>query len=133
VVSKETVLGVASIDAQHEELIDLFNQFEHCIRNGANADAVQDLVQRALACANAHFDHEEDLIERTKYPHADDHKFRHRHMRTELTTLAGDVLTTMTHDPVALEHLKEMREMLLEHIAGPDRELVTHLKAVGMK
>lgn len=132
-MSGEVALGVESIDAQHQELVDLFNQFVHCIKADSGLEMVRDIVQRAIACANAHFEHEEELIARTNYPHAEDHKFSHRHLRIEFSTLAGNVMAIQAHDPVNLQHLDDMRSLLMDHITGPDRQLVTHLKAAGIK
>lgn len=132
-MSREPDVGVASIQAQHEQLIALFNEFEHCIKSDAALEVVQDVVQRAITCANEHFAHEEELIERTGYPAAEEHKFLHRHMRLEFTTLVGNVLTTLSHDPVALEHVDRMRSMLSDHITGPDKELEAHLVAAGIR
>jgi len=132
-VASEIALGIETIDAQHEELVDLFNRFAHAIENDAPLGDVEAIVQRAIACANAHFEAEEELIARTNYPHAEDHKFQHRHMRLEFTTLAGDALAAKGHDPVTLEDLADMRAILMEHITGPDRQLAEHLKAAGVK
>lgn len=131
-MSREIALGVASIDAQHQELVDLFDQFEHGIKSDATLAEVQRVVERALACANAHFEHEEELMARTNYPKAEEHKFEHRYLRIQFTTLVGSAMAILTHDPVAREQLDIMRGLLLDHITGPDRELATHLKAAGI-
>ena len=132
-MSREIALGVASIDAQHRELVDLFDQFDHCIKSDASREMIQGVVDRAISCANAHFEHEEDLMARATYPKADEHKFQHRHLRIEFTTLAGAAMAIHAHDPVALEQLGIMRGLLIDHIVGPDRELATHLKAAGIR
>jgi hypothetical protein len=54
-------------------------------------------------------------------------------LRMEFTTLVGDAMAIKSHDPVALQQLKVMRALLLEHITGPDRELASHLKAAGVR
>ena len=133
VVSKEVALGIDSIDEQHQELVDLFAEFGNCIKTDAPLEMVDRIVQKAIACANAHFEHEEELIARTSYPHADDHKFRHRHIRMEFNTLAGDAVAIKAHDPVTLQHLEDMHALLMDHITGPDRVLVEFLKAAGIK
>ena len=132
-MSGEVALGVESIDAQHQELVDLFDQFAHCIKTDASMEMVQGIVERAIACANAHFEHEEELIAHTNYPHAEDHKFRHRHMRMEIAALAGDVMAINAHDLVNLQNLDDIQSLLMDHINGPDRQLVTYLKAAGIK
>ena len=132
-MASEIALGIATIDAQHEELVGLFRQFASAIENDAPLEAIEAVMQRAIACANAHFETEEELIARTGYPHAEDHKFQHRHIRIEFTTLAGDAVAAKGHDPITLEDLADMQAILMEHITGPDRQLAAHLKAAGIK
>jgi len=132
-VSQQIALGIASIDSQHRELAGLFDEFDRCIKTDAPLQEVQALVKRALAKANAHFEHEEALIAATNYPKAEEHKFLHRHLRTEFTTLVGDAMAIKAHDPVALQQLNVMRAMLMEHIGGPDAELAEHLKQAGIR
>ncbi len=124
-------LGVGKMDIEHRALSELFDEFARCIRESPqNADGI---VQRAIALANAHFEHEEELIARTNYPNAEDHKLRHRNLRLQLTTLVGDTLGYENHNPVTLENLDIMRSLLEEHIDGPDRALAAHVKAFGVK
>lgn len=129
----EIALGIESIDAQHEQLIGLFQEFAQAVEHDASLEVVSEIVQRALAAANEHFAHEEELIDRTNYPHAADHKFLHRHMRMELTTLAGGAMSMHLHDSVTLEQLQTMLGVLHDHITGPDTELAEHLKAAGVR
>jgi hemerythrin len=124
-------LGVERMDIEHRALADLFDEFTCCIKeNPQNADGI---VQRAIALANAHFEHEEELATRTSYPDAEDHRLRHRNLRLKLTTLVGDTIGYDNHNPVTLENLDIMRSLLEEHITGPDRALAEHVKASGLK
>ncbi len=131
-VAPEIALGIASVDVQHQDLLDFLNAFDAGIRGGAPLDEMQGIVERALSCANAHFTHEEDLMARTGFPQMKDHKFLHRHMRMEFETLASNVMDVKVRDAVTLEQLGEMRAMLMEHITGPDRELANFLKNAGI-
>lgn len=123
--------GIESMDAQHHALAKLFDAFVMCIRTDEPREVADSLIQQAMTCANAHFEHEEQLMAQSAYPNTEDHKFRHRNLRLQFTTLIGD--TVAAHDPVTLEHLDVMRHLLEEHIAGPDGELAAHLKAAGLK
>lgn len=126
-------LGIESIDNEHRELVRLFDAFARAVKSGAPVEDAHVIVAEAIAVANAHFEHEEELAEETGYPLAEDHKFRHRHLRMQMTTLVGDTVAIEAHDPVTLEHLFEMRRLVEEHIDGPDRELADHLKAAGFR
>lgn len=126
-------LGIESIDAEHRDLVRLFDAFAKSIKAGAPVKEAHAIVQEAIALANAHFEHEEELAEESGYPLAEDHRFRHRHLRLQMTTLVGDTVAIEARDPVTMEHLFEMRRLVEEHIDGPDRELAEHLKAAGFR
>jgi hemerythrin-like metal-binding protein len=125
--------GIESMDTEHHALAKLFDAFVTCIRMDDSREAADSLIQQAITCANAHFEHEEQLMAQTAYPNAEDHKFRHRNLRLQFTTLIGDTVAVKAHDPVTLEHLDVMRNLLEDHISGPDGELAAHLKAAGLK
>jgi hemerythrin len=130
---KDIAHGIASLDAQHQELADLFDAFDRCIKTDAPFAELQAVVEAALAKANAHFEHEEELMAASHYPKAEEHRFLHRRLRTEFTTLVGDALNFKVHDPVSLRQLETMRAMLEEHILGPDAELAAYLKDAGVR
>jgi hemerythrin-like metal-binding protein len=126
-------LGVESMDVEHRQLADLLTAFVACVRGDEPLDRAHSIVQEAIAVANAHFEHEEALIDKSDYPQAEDHKFRHRNLRLKFTTLIGDTVSIKAHDSVTLENLDIMRQLLEEHISGPDRKLAAHLKTAGIK
>ena len=124
----DIVLGVAVMDREHEQLEALFNEFERCFGDEGAADRAINLAVEALALGNAHFEHEEALMDATQYPGAAEHKFQHRNLRLQFTTLADDTIANIRrHDPVTIEHIDVLRHLLLEHISGPDRALAAHL------
>lgn len=129
----EVDLGIEAIDIEHRDLVRLFSAFAQAISSGAPVDEAHAIVKEALAAANAHFEHEEQLAEDSGYTAIDEHKLRHRHMRMQMAALAGDALSVKAQDPVTLERLFEIRRLLEEHIDGPDRELAAFLKEAGYR
>jgi hemerythrin len=125
--------GIESMDTEHHALAKLFDAFVKCIRMGEPREAADSLIEQAMTCANAHFEHEEQLMAQTSYPNTEDHKFRHRNLRLQFTTLIGDTVAVKACDPVTLEHLDVMRALLENHISGPDRDLAAHLKTAGLR
>jgi hemerythrin-like metal-binding protein len=126
-------LGIESIDAEHRDLVRLFSAFARAIKAGIPMNEVHAIVQETIAAANAHFEHEEGLADEAGYPLVEDHRFRHRHLRMQMTTLVGDTVGIEAQDPVTLGHLFEMQKLLEEHIDGPDRELTSFLKEAGYR
>jgi hemerythrin len=125
-------LGVESMDTEHRRLAALFEEFADCITGNAPPERTQQIVQDALALANEHFEHEEELAVRAGYPKLDEEQFHHRNMRMQFTTLVGDTLCNPANDPMTLDNLATMQKILYEHITGPDRELAEYLKQRGI-
>lgn len=127
------MLGIQAMDAEHRELSRLLDEFHDLVENGGATERVRQVVQDAIKCGNAHFEHEEQMAEKAAYPKMDEEKLNHRHLRLQFTTLAGDMLNFRARDPVTLRHLAEMRRLLEEHISGPDKNLAEYLRAQGFK
>lgn len=128
----DIVLGVALMDREHGALEALFNEFEQCFSSDTQINRAIVLAGEALALGNEHFAHEEALMEATGYPGIAEHKFQHRNLRLQFTTLADDTIGNIRrHDPVTIEHLDLLRHLLLEHISGPDGALAAYLKENG--
>ena len=125
-------LGVESMDSEHRCLAALFDEFKAAMNEEDSLERAQEIVEKALALANEHFEHEEDLMVRTAYPAIEEEKFHHRNLRLQFTTLVGDALNNGASDPVTQEHVALMQQLLTEHIAGPDRDLANYLIAHGI-
>ncbi|MDR3527515.1 MAG: hemerythrin domain-containing protein [Rhizomicrobium sp.] len=128
----EISLGVALMDREHRALVALFDAFERCFGDDSQLEEAERLAGEALSLANDHFEHEEALMAESQYPGIAEHKFHHRNLRLQFTTLVDDTIANIRrHDPVTLEHLDVMRRLLQEHILGPDTVLAAHLKTVS--
>jgi hemerythrin-like metal-binding domain len=127
----ELRLGIPAMDQEHQDLAALFDSFERCFQTRSDPEKAEALVGEAVSVAMAHFEHEEELMTASGYPGTEEHKFHHRNLRLQFTALLADTLANLrAQDPVTLEHLNQMRRLLVEHIMGPDTALAAHLKAV---
>ena len=126
------VLGVQSMDEEHQHLTALFDEFVTCLKDEGFGPRARELVEQALVVTNAHFEHEEVLMAQNNYPGIEEEKFQHRLMRLHLTTLVGDVLNAGSCDPVTMHNIDTMRRLFTDHISGPDRELADFLIANGI-
>src|SRR5512139_2105323 len=85
-------LGIESMDNEHRELVRLFDEFAQCVKEGVSPERAHEIVNAAIECANAHFEHEEELAAQADYPQIEDEKFHHRNLRLQFTTLVGDTV-----------------------------------------
>ena len=125
-------LGVASMDAEHRRLADLFEAFRANLKQEGITERTRAIVAEALATANAHFEAEEALMIAHDYPGLDEEQMNHRNLRLQLTTLVGDTVTSGMYDAITEEHLATMERLLFEHINGPDRTLAHFLNVRGV-
>ena len=125
-------LGVEAMDSEHHRLAMLFKEFAAAIQEEGSSERACTIMQEALALANEHFEHEEELMAATAYPAAEEEKFHHRNLRLQITTLVGDTLSMPACNQVVLENLVVIERLLVDHINGPDRDLAVYLNAHGI-
>ena len=126
----ELVGGVASIDTQHHELVDLMNALYDSALAGEGATTVR-LFDTLLEHTVAHFRHEESLFIATGYPDAS----RHRHHHELLTAKAieyRDCAAAGDFKALTAEILPKLRDFLAFHILKDDKETCAFLNAQGI-
>jgi hemerythrin-like metal-binding protein len=114
--------GNGEIDAQHQELFDLANQFLQA------ADRAEKLLfaKKLFRHTSAHFVHEEHLMQRIDYPDIAAHFQEH----TALLDRFNDFSDQIAADTLNNEDLEAtVRTWLVNHIVGADAELVAYANA----
>ena len=133
ITSVDTTSGLALMVREHRQLEVLFDEFERCFGDDAKNERAMHVAGEALDLGNAHFEHEEALMAASHYPGIAEHKFHHRNLRLQFTTLSDDIIANIgKHDPVTIEHLDVLRRLLMEHISGPDSALEAYIRSVDL-
>lgn len=123
--------GDAAVDAQHRELIGMFNDLHVASSEGRAADAVESLLQRLHSYTIEHFTAEQALMKRTRFPademlsHVEDHIALTQRVRQLVVDHREQGFSTML--PLATL----LQEWLASHIRQRDRRLVAHVRSVG--
>lgn len=113
-------IGDAEIDAQHEELFKLANQFL-----AANDKATQTLCAMQLyAYTRKHFEHEENLMRQIGFPGLKIHREWHNRLITRLNRISLSIEKN-TLDKQELENL--INEWALDHIPYDDAQLAAYI------
>ena len=86
----EFSLGVAAVDLEHRELIDLINDLHRLLGAGANNDQVVTMLGEIFAQISAHFALEERYMRETLYPHLSEHKADHEALLDELRDIMDE-------------------------------------------
>ena len=115
------LLGVHEMDKTHEEFIHLVQQLCNVENSSFNI-----LFQQFLAHTQAHFSHEQELMEQTRFPAIAEHTAEHRRILGEL-----DRFNTKVRHGIFMYARAYVREMLPDwfklHLATMDSALAAHI------
>jgi len=84
-------VGVAEVDHEHRELIELINSLHELMDKGANHDQVVESLGEIYAQIAAHFALEEKMMRRTRYPALAEHKQDHETLLDDLRDIMDEV------------------------------------------
>lgn len=128
--NQELVLGIASLDEQHHELVDRINALHEALsRPAPDAQALSHGLEDLVDAAMNHFIAEEELLTRHGVPQAGAHTQTHSGETSKLVEL----LDLVHADAAALQpaHLSALKDWLTQHIQGDDKACVALLKSKG--
>ncbi len=131
--TEELSLGIETIDSQHKELFNRINSLVEAIRESACKYKIGDVISFLEDYVQTHFEEEEKVMIRYKYPHYDFHKSQHEYFKRELTTLKPELLELEGgKNPGSYELSvttnKLVVDWILEHVSKVDKELGKFLK-----
>lgn len=127
----EYSVGINSIDQQHKKLINLINQLQTAVNYSTGEEFEREALDELVNYTKTHFSYEEDVMEQNGYPDFDAHKSQHVRMIKKVE----EVLAEYEKDrDTAMENaLSFLREWLINHINGTDKEYSRFLIGKGVK
>ena len=119
--------GDVEVDNQHRALYVLVNDLNADALLGDDPTQSARALERILRYATTHFATEEQLMERSGYPQAEQHIAIHN----EFTRAAAEMVAAHNagHGLTARELAQFMENWLEEHIQKEDRPLIGHVRA----
>jgi hemerythrin len=112
-----------SLDAQHKQIIEMINELYAAVEQAENRPAPKRLLKRLRQYTMAHFEAEEEVMQRLDYPGLAEHKALHDRLRRRTADLEAhpDAIT-------GRDVLQFMKEWWLEHIQGEDKKYAPYVK-----
>ncbi len=122
---KDYEVGVAQIDAEHHGLFDLVNEFHDRYTQGDGRKDIPQMLNRLVAYAEEHFQHEEALMRENDYPQIDKHSEQHVKLLTDVFAINE----RFSSDPLkgSAEILQFVKNWLHDHILIDDMEIADFL------
>jgi diguanylate cyclase (GGDEF)-like protein/hemerythrin-like metal-binding protein/PAS domain S-box-containing protein len=121
-------VGIQEIDEQHMHLADLVDQLIAGLRAGECQAVINAAMNQVIDFASLHFSAEERLMARYQIADAAEHRDAHRRLIEDIRNLR--VYSEMRDLGLILRYV---REWLIRHVDGLDRELGRALAAQGCR
>lgn len=87
---REFETGIAEVDHEHRELVDLINQLHEGMRAGSGEDQVRRFLGEVFARISAHFALEETVMRKHRYDEYAAHKAEHEALLDEIRDIMDD-------------------------------------------
>ena len=117
----EFSVGVASVDLEHRELIDLINDLHDLVGENASADEVVSMLGEIFAQISAHFALEEKFMRDTGYSAYREHKTDHELLLDQLRDIMDKVEDDDSYDKDRLS--QELERWFTVHFRTHDARL----------
>ncbi len=123
-------VGIDEIDLDHQRLVEVINRLHEAVIEGQGQGVIRSTLDDLRTYVDTHFDREEHYFEQTGYPRAKMHKIEHSEFRRKVTAFeSGFAEKRLT---LSVDILNFLRDWLVEHIEGSDRDYVPHLRSSGV-
>ena len=87
----EFSVGIAEVDHEHRELIELINNLQQDLKAGSDTQKVMRSLGEIFAQISSHFALEEKMMRKTRYPAYAEHKEDHETPLDDLRDIMDDV------------------------------------------
>ena len=119
---KEFETGVADVDHEHKQLVDLINQLHEEATAGASYSRIQDFLGEVFAKIAAHFALEESIMRKHAYDEYEAHKAEHEMLLDEIRDIM-DVTTPNYGEALSAT----VRDWFVNHFKSKDARLHSKL------
>lgn len=117
---KTMATGMSVVDAQHQEWLRRYNNFDEAISQGRGLEAIKSTLDFFIAYTDIHFKFEEELMEKRHCPAASANHADHEQMRQMLNGFSKNQAYSV-NEIIGLK--LRMKEWLLKHILTIDIQL----------
>ena len=127
----EYSVGLDSIDQQHKKLVNLINQLQTAVDYSTGEEFEREALDELVNYTKTHFTFEEGLMKDNDYPDYEPHKAQHEKMIKEVEKVLA--MYEEDHDTAMDNAVKFLKDWLIKHINGTDKQYSSFLIGKGVK
>lgn len=119
-------IGIDEIDNQHQQLIDTLNKLFDAMSEGKGKQILESIFDDLTNYTVNHFSTEEKCMIVHAFPEYINHKNEHKKLIEDVNAFKKEYLNGNTK--ISIELIRYLKDWLLNHILGSDKELGNYLK-----
>ncbi len=124
-------VGISEFDAQHQQLLEMFNDLFGMIRNDGDKTQLALLITRIIEYTNKHFANEEFYLAKYQYPQLEQHKAQHLRLSAEALDIQQRYAAAPQTFPI-MDVFLFFRTGLIRHFYNVDPLYTKFLHAHGL-
>ncbi len=128
---QEYSVGIDSIDQQHMKLLNLINQLQTAVDYSTGEQFEREALDELVDYTKTHFSYEEGLMRDNDYPDFIEHKAQHERMFKKVEEVLS--VYEQDHETAMLNAAEYLKEWLIGHINGTDKQYSSYLIEKGVK
>jgi hemerythrin-like metal-binding protein len=128
--SERLSVGNAEFDADHQALIAIIDKLFVSHRQGGLREALPAILAELIDYADDHFEREEEVLRASGYPRLRDQEIAHQRFVAAVLDIRKTWDADKSED-VALRLAALLKEWLIEHIVGMDKQYTGYLAGRG--
>ena len=117
----EYSVGIASMDAEHREMIELINDVYARLGSSTDTDALEECLEEIFNTISMHFALEERIMSEARYDEYEDHKEDHEDLLDEIRDLMDEFIADTERGTELLE--QRLSGWFGKHFASFDARL----------
>jgi hemerythrin-like metal-binding protein len=123
-------VGIAQFDEDHKVLVRLINKLYAGMTTGKGRNTLGSILDELIAYTAEHFKREETLFKQHGYPDAAAHKAKHDKLVAKVLAFQRAFREEGEH--ITFELMNSLRDWLVRHIMGTDREYTAFFNDKGI-
>jgi hemerythrin len=124
-------MGNEDIDRDHREAVEEGNRLVRLLDARDSWAETLELLRQARDRSARHFDNEDRILKRTRYPGADAHRRAHRRILAEFNAILAELEIVTDPQPQHWERAHAPRNLLVDHCLKDDLKFKSHLMQVA--
>ncbi|MBI5086040.1 MAG: bacteriohemerythrin [Acidobacteria bacterium] len=123
-------VGVAEIDQQHRQLLDLINKLHDAMKAGGSPTALARVLEELIGYTRRHFTFEEFLMKQCGYPGLEPHRVQHRQLVEKIESFQAEVACGKA--TLSLRLMSFLKDWLALHILESDKQYSRDMQRSGV-